>query len=123
MPDLFGLDIAGIINEAIGDAGGVLSLVLIKTVQGARKANPTEGFDTTEISYPCNGFMDKKNARRVKGTLTKMDLNIVVILGASLQSGIVPEQGDKITIEGETLKIDTLPERDPAAATYNCRVT
>lgn len=123
MPDLFGLDIAGIINDSISSAGGVLDLTLIKTVQGVRKANPTEGYETTVTSHPCNGFKDEKKAGRKGQTMTKQEESIVVILGDSLPAGTIPEQGDQITIEGETLRIDEIPKRDPAAATYSCRAT
>ncbi len=38
MPNLFGIDIAGIINSEIAAAGGVLSGTLTKTAPGTRTA-------------------------------------------------------------------------------------
>lgn len=124
MPDLFGLDIAGIINDGIADAGGVLDVSLIKVTHGDRGSNSTGGEARIESApIACKGFINNKTSMRKGDSLTTEENNSVLILGASLPAGTIPELNDKITVEGSTFQIIKTPKRDPAAATYICWVS
>lgn len=126
MPNLFGIDIAGIVNTKIADAGGALDVVLIKITQGNRGANPTAGRTLIETPYPCKGLVNKSNSTRLTKSLVKDNFKSVLILGGSLPPGIFPEQNDRITIAVEGINnvaISAVPERDPAAATYICSIS
>ena len=52
--------------------------------------------------------------------MTRRQKAIITILGKPL-GAIVPESGDRVTIEGATYDV-TAVDRDPAAATYSLTV-
>jgi hypothetical protein len=119
MPDLFGLDIAGIVNDALEEAGGVLSGVLIKVAPGSRTSGSlTSGTNPTETPHSFKGFYDNRQLSRLPETRVQQGDRAVLLLGASISGGVEPEPGDKITMEGETTSVQSIIERDPAAATY-----
>lgn len=120
MADVFGADIAGQIGDALGPL--LLPATLIKVTQGDRTSgSPTAGQKTSESSKSCRGFTDSYSDGQVDGTLVERGDRKVILLGASIQGGAVPEPGDKVRIEGATLNIVNV-DRDPAAATYTCQV-
>lgn len=124
---LFGLNIAQIVNDSIASAGGVLPAVLIKRQNTTRApANVTGGRNPTSTRHSCQGFLDNKASNRQGGSLsttsTGSSRTVAAILGASLPAGIVPEHDDQIEIEGRTYTITGTPERDPAAALYECEL-
>ena len=120
---LFGINIAQVVNSAIRSAGGVLPGTLIKrTNTGRTPGDLTGGQNPSTENHPFRGFIDNRSETRRNGSLIKAGGQFVSILGASLPSGIVPELGDSVTIEGTTFNIIDVPERDPAAALYECRV-
>lgn len=118
MANLFGLNIAKIVNDSIAGAGGVLSATLTKTTPGTRTPGSlTGGTNPTTATYACKGFIELKEVRRpdqvgasVKPTIT--------ILGASVASSAVPEVNDSILIDGSTYQLIKLISRDPASAVY-----
>ena len=118
MPNIFGADIAGEINKALGPL--VFSVTLIRATGGSRtSANLTEKKQTTS-TVTGKGFVDDYDARLIDGTIIKRGDRKVVILGDSL-GGVVPVPNDQTTIEGETKTIINVT-RDPAGATYECQV-
>ena len=121
MPTLFGLNIATIVNNAIQQAGGLLPLTLIKiTVTPPPPNDPGgPGTPTTQTS-PGNGFISDYDDTNIDGTLVKKGDREILILGASLPTGVIPDEDDRITIEGSTYNIIRI-RRDPAAATYVCQ--
>jgi len=122
MPKLFGLDIAGIVDGAIQQAGGVLTGTLIKVDKGGRTAgNITGGKSETETPYSCRGFIDDRELSRRESTLVQKTGRIISILGASLPDGIEPDSDDQVTMEGQTYEILAV-KRDPAAAVFECLV-
>ena len=117
--DIFGIDIAGIINDALGDS--MFDQVLIKSVKTEDPDDSTK-IVSVDTSYPCKGFVDVFEDKWVNGTTVKVTDRKIIILGASLQTGIEPEPGDTITAEGKNFTIvDDGVKRDPAAATYECQ--
>ena len=121
MPNLFGLDIAGIVNDSIAAAGGVLDAVLIKVTSGTRTVGVlTGGLNPTEASYACKGFIDNYAARQYDNELILQGDRKITLLGASIAGAQVPSIADKVTIEGTTWNIVGVV-RDPAAATYECQ--
>lgn len=120
---LFGLNIAQLVADGISSAGGVLTGVLIKrTSTGRTPGNLTGGRNPTDASHSFQGFVENRNEVRSGGTLVSAAGQFVSILGATLPSGITPESGDQIEIEGTTFNVLGVPGRDPAAAVYECLV-
>jgi len=121
MSDLFGLDIAGIVNDAFEEAGGVLDATLIVVTAGTRTpGNLTGGTNPTTSAKFAKGFKDTLKRLRPK-TVVDNATDLVILLGASIEDLAIPKPGDKITIEGETKTILKVG-RDPAAATYECQL-
>ena len=119
MPDLFGLDIAGIINTEIANAGGVRSGTLTKETPGTRTPGDLAGgTNPTSVAYTFNGFVEQK---ATAGDLTQMSMAVVTILGASVTPTAVPEVNDRVLIDGITWELVELLSRDPAAAVYEFR--
>ena len=124
MPNLFGLDIANLVNTAITSAGGVLDVQLIKVRSGTRDpSNITGGLQPVETSVACRGFIESKTDSRIGDSIVAQGGEFVSILGASIaDQSVVPEANDKVIIEGTTYRIIEITERDPAAALYVMRV-
>ena len=125
MPNLFGLDIANIVNNAITSAGGVLDVTLIKVTSGTRDpSNITGGLRPTEApQLVCKGFIENKTERRIGDTIVSQGGEFVSILGASIpDQTVVPEANDKVIVENTTYRIIEITQRDPAAALYVMRV-
>ena len=115
---LFGVDISGIIRDNVGP--GVLAATLTKSTNGTRTAGQlTGGTQPTTATYTCRGFIDRQARRTLDGSLIDNDYVQIVLIGDSIASAAVPEQGDRITIEGATYIVAVI-DRDPAAATYTC---
>jgi len=119
MPDLFGIDIAGIVAGAMAD--GLLPVTLTKVIPGQRDpADLSSGTKNSTRKYPCRGFIQDYQTRQIDGDIIKMGDRQVLILGATLPSGVVPEPDDLATCEGRTYTLKYV-RRDPAAATYTCQ--
>lgn len=122
MPRLFGLDIAGLVNNAIGSAGGVRPAVLYQTLNSLRTAgNLTGGNNAQTVPHNCQAFVDSSTERRT-GTLTTEGGDFVSILGASISPPAIPKPSDQVLLDGVTYTITEIAEVDPAQALYRCRV-
>jgi hypothetical protein len=123
MPNLFGLNIAEIVNTSISEAGGVLTCTLTKTTPGTRTPGSlSAGTNPTTTAYTVKGFLEQ-GEKRLSGQLQTVTGTFVSILGWSVSSGtVVPEVNDTITIEGTVYELVELVSRDPAAALYVFRV-
>lgn len=119
MTNLFGIDIATQMAEILSPV--TFDQVLIK-ISTERDATDRTLMNRSETSYSCKGFVDNYSSENIRSTSVQITDVKIVILVATLPSGIVPEPGDKIEAEGTTY---TIPEdgviRDAAAATYECR--
>ncbi len=119
MPDIFRADIAGEIYK--GFKGQVFDVVLTKVVPGVRTPGSlTAGTNPVETGYTGEGFVDDYKEYQIDGTIIQRGDRKVVIFGASLPSGVIPEVNDKNTAEGLVRTIVNV-ERDPAGATYLCQ--
>jgi hypothetical protein len=122
MPDLFGLDLAGIVADAIDQAGGLLGVTLTKKTPGTRNpADLTAGTNPTSTPYACEGVVSDYTTRLIDGTLVATGDRRILILGATLPAGVVPSSGDQVTIESLTYDVVRVT-RDPAAASYELQV-
>ena len=119
MAELFGIDLAGIINDALGP------LVLEGTLSTVEHRRDSEclsgGWSKKIVRHGCRGFIDTKISMREGDALPAMGSGKVLILGASLPEGVVPDVSDLVEFEGITFTIKSI-KRDPAAATYECDV-
>lgn len=124
MPNLFGIDIAGLVNSSIAGAGGVLTGTLHKRTAGTRTSGQlTSGVNPTYVDSTFNGFIDRKTSTQlVGGTLVTKEGERASILGASISPAAVPEMGDELTLEGNRYKITKVLDRDPAGALYVCQI-
>lgn len=119
MADLFGLDIAGIVNDAITQAGGVRPGTLTKTTPGTRTAgNLTGGTNPTTTTHTFQGFVEEKEVRRDNQVGASSFGMTLSILGASVSPEAVPEVNDTAEIDGKTYILVELVSRDPAEALY-----
>lgn len=121
--ELFGVDIAGIVADAIGD--GVLPVQLTEPVRGERQAgNLTGGREALDpVTHEARGWWEDFTGQPPPGLEVLLNDRKAVILGDTMPAGVVPERGWGVTIEGRTLAIVQLVNRDPAAAVYvyQCR--
>lgn len=120
--ELFGIDIAGIVADAIGD--GLPDVTIVTTTWGAR--NPSDlsaGLSGTPMTITgVKGFWEDYSPNQVDGTNILLNDRKAVLIGDTLPAGYVPGQGDEITVHEDlgdvTLSVVKLQSRDPAAATY-----
>ena len=131
MPDLFGLDIAGIVDSSLKSAGGLPAATLIKVTPGTRTAGSLSGgTNPTQASYPTTGIFEPTTKGDWNGTswdMTRREIGTVTLMGKPLTlAGVMPEAGDLVTAvdalgTSRTYSI-TAVGGDPAAATYSCTV-
>lgn len=121
---LFGLDIPGIVNDAMGSE--LLSCTLVKIALGDRPASDEPRAETT-TSYSCRGVLSRFTTEQMRGTQVKSEDRMILLLGRSISSddSVAPVPGDRITVEGSTYEIvggssGLGVTRDPAKATYKC---
>ena len=123
MPDLFGLDIAAIIDDAMG--ADLLQGQLRKKARksGGRPAGSLTAGNAEDFGDPVafNGFMEERTEENRGGSLTRLEGRVISVLGGSLPDDTTPERGDSLTLEGKTyIIIETM--RDPAGAVFECMV-
>lgn len=120
MTKLFGIDIAKIANKALGP--GLIKVSLIKLTQGSRDPTAlTEGPTISRKSYVARGVVLDFKLTQFDGDLVQKGDRKVLLLGASLPSGIIPQENDLILAEGKESQIVGV-SRDPASASYECQI-
>ena len=124
MPNLFGIDIGQLVLDAINEAGGLQTVVLVKRGTFMEdKDDPTRppvmGEDTR---HECQGFIDQRSVRLL-GTLVNETVAVLSILAKSLPEGCEPKPGDKATLGNMTYELGRLLELDPAKAMYEFEVS
>lgn len=119
MPNLFGIDIAGILATNL--ASGLLPATLTKVIAQIRTPGAlTAGVNPESADYPCRGLIEDYNETLMSLTQINVGDKRIMLLGGTLPSTIVPSTGDYITIESNSYTIISV-QRDPAAATYTCQ--
>lgn len=119
---LFGVDIAGIVARQIGP--GLLPAQITRMVAGARDpANLTAGPARTPQTFTARGMWEDLPSSPPPGVTFELNDRIALLIGDTIAPGGVPQRNDAIEIEGLTLWVVQLLNRDPAAATYRylCR--
>jgi hypothetical protein len=120
MTKLFGVDIAGVLNKALGP--GLLVVKLVKVTPGTRDpADLAAGTEPTSKTYTAKGLVADFALSQFDGVTIQRGDRKVLYLGASLPSGVVPSIGDHAIAEGVESEIVAV-QRDPASATYVCQV-
>lgn len=121
MTILFGVDIAKEINSKMGSK--LLPVTLTKVSQGSRTAGSlTDGTNPTETEYVGRGFIEDYSEYQQMSGLVGVGEKKVTLLGASLPTNVLPEPNDKLTVEGSEYYVSGPITRDPAGATYVCKV-
>ena len=116
MAKLFGVDIAGLINKAMG--GLLLPATLHSVTQGTRTPGSlTGGPNPTETDHTCRGFVSGYKDHQIDGTIIRQGDRKVTLLGASIKPAAVPKPNDRVTIEEAAYTVIAVT-RDPAAAIY-----
>lgn len=118
------MNIAKLIAQQFAKNGkdlGVVSCTLIKRTPGTRAPGAiSSGTNPIETSYKATGLVSDWKAYQIDGTLIRAGDRMVLLFGASIEGGAVPEPGDRVEIAGETLTIMQPINRDPVGATYTC---
>ncbi len=121
MPNLFGLDIKGIINDAFVDQ--LVSGTLTEIDVGVRLGDVTAGRDQTAVVHTfTDGIIDDYKDDEIDGTSIKAGDRRILIIAGTLSSDVVPKANWKVSIEGteDYRVVDAM--RDPAAATWTLQV-
>ncbi len=114
---ILGSDIAGKINKALGKK--LLGGTLTQKTAGTRTAGRlTAGTNPTDGVSNFRGMFDNLSERAKDSTRITARGEAVFMLGDSLPTGVVPGVGDTILLEGRTVLVVRLVERDPDAAGY-----
>lgn len=127
MPDLFGLDIAGIVDQSFASAGGTRNGTLTRDVVGTRdSSNLAGGTQNGTLSWTFRGFLDEFSSSHRNGTFAKESGKIMAIFGASISSTsggatTAPAPGDVVTLDGLTFYVYEV-RSDPAQALFECAV-
>ena len=117
----FGVDIAAEVLSGLGPGTPAVTLVS-RTLGAEDPLDLTAARPIIETNHVCKGFLDNYDSRRMGESVIQQGTRVIVILGDSLPSGVVPENEDRIIAEGSTFHLTGPVIRDPAAATYVCEV-
>lgn len=124
---IFGVDIAGIIADALGDA--VLEVTIARDVRGPRQAgNLTGGRASVSVTFDCMGFWEDISPGGVRpGIEVEATDRKLVLIGDTVPVGGFPLRNDLCTVHEEAGDVSLYCvqqlSRDPAAAVfqYLCR--
>lgn len=121
--ELFGIDIAGLIAEHVGT--GLLDATVTRYTNGARDPDDlTGGTNRTPATVTgIKGMWEDLPSTPPPGVTFQLNDRIALLIGDTIPAGGLPLRNDAIEIEGLTLYMVQLMNRDPAAATYRylCR--
>jgi hypothetical protein len=109
--------IAKLVYKSLKQAKMTISATLIKVTEGARGGTVSAGQTPTEAGFAAKGFVPLKHAQKIGDTVVQQDDRVVCLLGASIAGGQVPTSNDRVTIDGETLRIIDV-QTDAAKAVY-----
>lgn len=119
--NLFGANISGKIAKAFGNK--LLTGTITQFTPGTRTTTDRAG-GTNPVPSTCTfkGMFEQYLEQDIDGERVLANDRKVMILGDTLRAGVVPGGGDEIKLEGDTVKVIRLVERDPDAATYVVQV-
>ena len=117
----FGVDIAKELNDALGPGFPDATLV-VRTLGAEDPTDLSGGRPITDTPHACKAILENFSQQRFQSGVIREGNRVVLILGDSLPSGVVPKSEDRVIAEGETLHLTGPVIRDPAGATYICEV-
>jgi len=110
--------IAKAVSSGLKSAKLTMAVTLVKQTPGTRTPGSlAAGTNPSTTSYAVSGIRPTRSADKIGGTLVEKGDRVARILGAALPSGIYPTTADKVTVDGETLRI-VGGETDAARAVY-----
>ena len=120
---LFGVDISGIIAQAVGP--GLMPVTITRKIAGDRTAGNLTGgrARSPQVFVGTRGVWEDLPKTPPAGVTFELNDRIALLIGDTIPAGGLPQRDDAIEIEGLTLFAVQLIERDPAKATYKylCR--
>lgn len=122
MPDIFGIDVAGIVADAFRDAGELRPGVLIRATPVLDDTQPTARTAPQTTRHSFTGLVYRGNSERRPGTLILDTQRRLLIIGGSLNPAIVPQVNDTADIDGSTFTLDEEVSGDSTGAAYEFRV-
>lgn len=116
--NLFGVNISGLIKKHV--APGLLPVTITRQIEGERDPDNLTGGrpKTPSVVTGIRGIWDKLPRTPPAGVVFEQNDRIAMLIGDTIPAGGKPLKNDTITIEGLSLYMVQLIERDPDAATY-----
>ena len=122
MPNLFGIDIQGILANALAATGGLVSGTLTHYEEAERDPDdPTLQTAPTSTEHTIQGFVNVAHRERLRGqeaVLYQRNEQIATIVGGSIVPFVEPAKGDVVTFDGKSYTLGDLRSSDPAQAVY-----
>jgi hypothetical protein len=122
VPDIFGIDIAGIVADAT-DGQLLTATVVVRTDTARNPASLTSGQGKQDTPYQCQGLWTDFTTREQDTDMVEVGDRKALLIGNTLPPGIDTDDIHSITMDGATLYVVRLLASDPARATYTfqCR--
>jgi len=119
-------DIAQLVSDALVGAGMSLPVTLTKIVHGVRNPGAlTEGRTRTIMDYAAQGIVSTYSiyvTSSSAGAQIQVGDRSIKLWAASIESGAIPEPGDRISIaDGTYTIVEAGVQRDAASAVYTCQ--
>lgn len=122
MAEIFGLDIATLVWDAIQSAGGLTEGIL-RHQPIAEAAEDSAGYDLPEKTlHTFHGLLEDRTIQ-LDGSGPPVGIPRLTIIGNSIDPPVVPATQDEVEIDGRTCTLVHLVSRDPASAVYQFHVT
>lgn len=113
------LNIPGLVGTLLG--GQAAFVTLTKITPGNRSpTNLAGGTIPSSRNYAARGYVSDYASGQVDGTMIQRGDRCVVIYASTLS--VVPEPGDRVTVDGVGYALIRVEDRDPAGARYVCQV-
>lgn len=113
--------IAKLVAKGLKSAKMTMDATLIKVAPGARGATVSAGTNPTETSFSAKGFAPGRKYDLIDKVQVGGNGRVYALLGATIAGGQRPVANDRITIDGETFRLEAV-QTDAARAIYLCLV-
>lgn len=118
--NLFGLDIASIVHNAIQSAGGLAEGTLTKTTKTQDNTDPDKIIEVPLSTHTFSGVLSKRVLFDELSSV-QIERSGILIIANSVSPMAYPEIGDTIVYDSNTYLIKDI-HQDPAIATHFCVV-
>ena len=123
MTDIFGIDVRGIVAEAISAAGNLQTGVMTRTTPGARDPDhPGRQRLPTTQRFTLQAIIESK-AVRESGSGVVETKPVMTIIGGSIAPPATPAVNDTVLLAGITYTLLRLISADPAQAVFEFEVS